>query len=313
MLDEGSYAEAEAAYTRLLQEKPGTPEILLKRGAARIMLFKHEQARVDLETVISDPKLDPSLLFAAHSELGMLDRYTGRYGKAIYHLSRAAAVSQGLMGSRDPIVGTMWGRLGEAHLAAGGTGEAIEALNKAITILEGVPGREFQLCLAHTSKGLAQTARHLYQDAAQSFRAAQAANKIENGCTALMASGFGQLYFELGEMSEANSKFRECIRIGNRLWPAGHPVVGGALQGLARVAVAENRLGEARQRFEQSLDLFEQLLGPKHVEVQNVLLDLLGLLHATHKNREARQLAARIRRDFPESSQSISIQALKRR
>ena len=106
------------------------------------------------------------------------------------------------------------------------------------------------------------------------------------------------------------ASFRESIRSGQRLWPAGHMTTAGALQGLARVAAARKRFDEARELFQQSLEMDERVLGPTHPDVREVLLDLAALLQTAHRGREARRIAARIRRDFPGSLDSISVNVL---
>jgi len=82
------------------------------------------------------------------------------------------------------------------------------------------------------------------------------------------------------------------------------------LQGLARVAAARRRFDEARELFQQSLEMDERVLGPTHPDVREVLLDLAALLQTAHRGSEARRIAAQIRRDFPGSLHSISVNAL---
>ena len=135
----------------------------------------------------------------------------------------------------------------------------------------------------------------------------------------MIASGLGQLHSAQRDFAQAEALFRESVRIGQRLWPDGHTTTAGALQDLARVAAARKRCGEkstnerfdeARELFQQSLAMDVRLLGPTHPDVREVLLDLAALLQAAHRGREARRIAARIRRDFPGSLHRISVNAL---
>jgi tetratricopeptide (TPR) repeat protein len=234
----------------------------------------------------------------------------GRYGNAIHHYLIALQVGEESYGPQHPSIGVTWNRLGEAYLASGSTAKAVDALAAAVAILTGSRDYEFQLCLAHTNSGRALLEQRRYGDAAQSFERARESNLEENGCTAMIAGGLGQLYYAQSDFPRAEASFRESLRIGGRIWPNGHPLVAGALQGLARTASARHRLAEALKLFQQSLDMDERVLGPTHPDVREVLLDLAALLRTNHRGREARQIAARIRRDFPASLQSISVTAL---
>ena len=75
---------------------------------------------------------------------------------------------------------------------------------------------------------------------------------------------------------------------GSAFGPSGHPTTPGALQGLAQVAAARKQLREARELFQQSLEMYERILGPTHPDVRDVLLDLAALLRTAHRGSEAR-------------------------
>jgi tetratricopeptide (TPR) repeat protein len=309
---EGRYQEAEAAYSELLRSQPDAPDILLRRGSLRILLGRYADARADLEIALSAPP-SPAALALVHAHLGLLDEIQGGYANAIRHHLIALQLNQESYGPRDPIVGTTWNRLGESYLELGFIPKAGAAFAAAVDILAASPGYEFHLCLAHANAGRTFLEQRRYVEATGSFEQARKSNAAENGCTAVIESGLGRLYYEQRDFSQAEKHFRESIAVGRRIWPGGHAATAGALQGLARTAAARSNFAEARELFHQSLEMDERVLGPTHPDVREVLLDLAGLLRAAHRGREARLIAARIRRDFPASLHSVSIDALARR
>lgn len=303
------YLEADAAYSELLHSKPHAPEILLKRGAIRMYLGRYTEARTDLEDSLARAPSQAGL-GSAHAQLGLLEQIQGRYAAAIHHHLIALQLKQEAYGPRDPTIGVTWNRLGEAYLASGSITKAGEAIAAALRILTASRGNDFHLCMAHVNAGRVFLEQRRFAEAAESLEQARESGTEENGCTAMIASGLGHLHSAQRDFAEAEASFRESIRIGQRLWPDGHTTTAGALQGLARVAAARKRFDEARELFQQSLEMDERVLGPTHPDVREVLLDLAALLQTAHRGSEARRIAARIRRDFPGSLHSISVNAL---
>jgi tetratricopeptide (TPR) repeat protein len=302
------YLEAEAAYSALLESSPGSPDVLLKRGSIRLVLGRFAEARADLEAAVAAQR--PPGLATAYQQLGVLEQIQGRNADAIQHHRLAIPLMQEFYGPRDPGIGVSWNRLGEAYLTAGSMAKAEEALAQAIAILTPSTGYQFHLCLAHTNLGRVLLEQSRYIDAARSFEQARRSNTGENGCAAMIASGLGRLYYAEKDFPRAEASFRESIDIGRSIWPNGHATTAFALQGLALTAAACHRFAEARELFQQALEMDERVLGPAHPNVREVLLDLAGLLRAAHRGREARRIGARIRRDFPASLDTISLNTL---
>jgi tetratricopeptide (TPR) repeat protein len=303
------YTEAEAALSELLKATPGAPRLLLKRGAIRMALGRYLEARADLEAASAAEPSGGSLA-TAYAQLGILDHIEGRYAKAVHNLRIALELNQETYGPQNPATGVTWSRLGEAYLAFGSPDMADEALSTAVSILNGSPGYEFHLCLAHTNAGRVHLLQRRYAAAAQSFDDARESNRTENGCTPLIASGSGELYSIQKDYAKAEASFRESIQSGRRIWPNGHPTTAGALQLLARTIAARKELGEAGKLLQQAIDMDERVLGPTHPDVRELLLDLAAVLRTAHRGREARLVAARIARDFPGTLHTVSLDVL---
>jgi tetratricopeptide (TPR) repeat protein len=303
------YIEADAEYSDLLRSRPGEPEILVKRGATRFVLHRYTDARTDLELVLAGQP-SAGFLAIAHGQLALLEHIQENYAIAIRHFLSALRIGQVEHGLRSPSVGVTWSRLGEAYLATGSTSKAADALATAADILAGSPGYEFQLCLAHTNMGRVRLAQRRYLEAARSLDQARGFNIREDGCTAMIASALGQLYYARGDYPRAEAAFREAVGIGERIWPDGHAATAAALQGLARTFARRRRAEEAITLIRQGLSIDERVLGPKHPDVRELLLDLTALLRRTHRHREARFIAERISREFSESLRTISASAL---
>jgi tetratricopeptide (TPR) repeat protein len=309
LVAQGRYLEADAAYSELLHSKPDVAEILLKRGAIRMCLGRYTEARTDLENSLARAS-SPAGLSSAHAQMGLLEQIQGRYATAIHHHLITLQLKQEAYGPLDPTIGVTWNRLGEAYLAAGSLPKAGEAIAAALRILSASLGNDFHLCLARVNAGHIFLEQRRFEEAAKSLEQARESDPGENGCAAMIASGLGRLHSAHRDFAQAEASFRESIRIGQRLWPDGHMTTASALQGLARVTAAQKRFDEARKLFQQSLEMDERVLGPTHPDVREVLLDLAALLQTAHRGSEARRIAARVRRDFPESLHSISIHAL---
>ena len=306
---QGNYAEAEAAYSELLQSRPGEPDILLKRGSVRMVLGRYTEARTDLEAAVAGQQ-QPAALALAHAQLGLFEQIQGRNTQAIRHDLMALQLNQEFYGPRHPTVGVTWSRLGEVYLASGSIAKAVEALANAIAILKASPGYEFHLCVAHTDEANVFLEQHRYLEAGRSLEQAIRSNTRENACTPILAIRLGQLDYAQKDYSRAEASFRDAIDVGRRIWPSDNPAVAGAFHGLAQTAAARHQLAQARELFQQSLEMYERMLGPTHPDIRDVLLDLAALLRTAHRGREARVIAGRIRRDFPASVHTVSANAL---
>jgi serine/threonine-protein kinase len=106
----------------------------------------------------------------------------------------------------------------------------------------------------------------------------------------LVMQSSGECLTTLGKYSEAAHSLYKGLTIRRRLLPDSHPDIARSLAGLARVAHAEERFGEAEPEYRESLRLLERLFGQDHPDRLSVESNLAALLAETGRREEAKAL-----------------------
>jgi hypothetical protein len=87
---------------------------------------------------------------------------------------------------------------------------------------------------------------------------------------------------------------RESFEISLQLFGIHHPRIGSTCRTLATVYALQGKYEEAERFAARSVIIFENTLGERHPETAQSLELLVSLMWTTHREREAKQLEARL-------------------
>ena len=102
-----------------------------------------------------------------------------------------------------------------------------------------------------------------------------------------------RLAFIRGHYTEAEPLIKRALSIDEASYGKDHPNVATALNNLAALLQATNRLAEAEPLMKRALSIDEASYGKDHPNVATALNNLAALLQATHRLAEAEPLSRR--------------------
>lgn len=102
------------------------------------------------------------------------------------------------------------------------------------------------------------------------------------------------IYASQHKFSEAHKAARESLEVSLQLFGIYHPRIGSTCRTLATVYALQGKYDEAERFAERSITIFESTLGERHPETVQSLEMMMRLLWATHHEREAQKLEARL-------------------
>ena len=180
-------------------------------------------------------EIDPRCVLC-QSNLGLLERQSGRVDEAIRHYRAAYEVDP-----EDPVVLNNLAvalREDPQH-----TEEAIDLLRKAVELSPAYPDLRYSLARALEDAG------HL-DEALEHFKAAV---HLKSGVPKFHR-GLAQLHFTRGELDAARKQYERALELDRRLDPRSLGVIHN-LDRLARIALRQNQPDLAAQRFREILDI----------------------------------------------------------
>ena len=110
---------------------------------------------------------------------------------------------------------------------------------------------------------------------------------------AWLLNAVGLRWHDLAEWSRAEPLFRRALEIDEAASGPDHPSVATALNNLAELLRATNRLAEAEPLYRRALEIYEAAYGPDHPNVATGLNSLAFLLKDTNRLAEAEPLMRR--------------------
>ena len=102
------------------------------------------------------------------------------------------------------------------------------------------------------------------------------------------------IYASQNKFSEAHKAARESLEISLQLFGAYNPRIGSICRTLATVYALQGKYEEAERFAERSIAILESTLGERHPETAQSLEMMVTLMWKTHREREARNLEARL-------------------
>ncbi len=177
------------------------------------------------------------------NNLGLLLYNTGQYADALGLLQRATAISENIYGPESPSTMTAQNNVGLAFMELDRHGEAIDLFRAMLPISRRVRGTD------HPDTSIV----------------------MNNLALALEADG---------AYDEAQVIFKDALEIDERTSGRVHPNTAIALSNYARALRRSGGLLQqalALTNYERSVDIYEQLYGPDHIDVADARIEVAGL------------------------------------
>jgi tetratricopeptide (TPR) repeat protein len=110
---------------------------------------------------------------------------------------------------------------------------------------------------------------------------------------AVYINNLGTLYYTLANYREAESLYRQALKIDQDTFEPNHPKVAIRLNNLAELLRETGRFDEAEPMYRRALKIDQDIYGPNHPEVAIDLNNLALLLRATNRLSDAKPLYKR--------------------
>ena len=218
-------------------------------------------------------------------------RMQGRLDEAIEALRSSISTLETLAvtmpAARDELA-QAYGRLGRVHALKGEFEAARARLQHAATLISNRRGEDSleyaqalnDLASVDFSEGHhAEVARHLTRALGiRDARAADNPNVRLDPDYATNVNNLGLVHFRLGDLQEAESRFRAATELRERIYRNAHPEQAQSLTNLGLVLDAQGRGEEAQPLLERALSIRRATFGEEHMRVAESLNNL-GMLH----------------------------------
>ncbi|KFE64395.1 hypothetical protein DB31_2189 [Hyalangium minutum] len=255
----------------------------------------------------------PSLAFSLHG-LAILYAEQGMYGRAEPLYQRALAMREATLGKDHPDVAASLYDLASLYKTRGMYDQAEPLYQRALAIEEAAVGKTHPdvartltgLALLYGEQGMHDRAKPLFERALAIFEAVLGQNPSEAvTAPAVVASltGLANLYQEQGMYDRAESLHKRALAIVEAVLGKNHPDVVSALNRIALLRLAQNRLGAAVPLFTRAFAVSERRLRHEALDLSEArlasFLQLLrtdeeriyALLHAHPDDARVRRLA----------------------
>lgn len=208
----------------------------------------------------------PAWIAAAHNELGVLGKFSGRYAEADRHYRDALPILRRLYGARSAQVATLWHNLGGLAHARGAFHEGERASRKSVELGRAVlPAGSLEQHAHEVAYGALLDELGQYRESIPMYRRAlvayrHAGDRYEVASTlhALAAAEHSS-----GAHARARAHYLEALREFRASVGAAHPDVGRALHNLAMLDATTGRAG-AGKLFARAAANLRASLGPTH-------------------------------------------------
>jgi tetratricopeptide (TPR) repeat protein/predicted Ser/Thr protein kinase len=188
---------------------------------------------------------------------------TGNYAEAQTLLERALAIWEATLGPEHPYVASSLVNLSNVHLATGNYAEAQALLERALAIWEATLGPEHpdlvgglsNLARVHEATGDYDEAKVL---AERALAIGEASLGPEHPVVAKSLQHVGTLHREAGDYDGAKALYERAAAIQERALGPEHPDLATTLVGLAEVALAQHRPGDAMPLAERAVAVLDK-------------------------------------------------------
>jgi len=273
--DAAGMAELIAA-TRILMRSRGDADVAtltvhacLVTAAALRAAGDYAQARTFAAKALGSAT-EPSWLAAAHNELGVIGKFSGRYAEAERHYRAAVPIVRRLYGARSAQMAALWHNLGGLDHARGRFREGERAAKKSVEIGREVLPRGSLEQHAHEvaygalldELGRSRESIPMYRRALAAYRKAGDRYEVASTLHNLAAAEHSA-----GALTSARTHYLAALREYRASVGDAHADVGRTLHNLATLEAARGRLASARRHWDRGLKILVAALGRAHPTV----------------------------------------------
>jgi tetratricopeptide (TPR) repeat protein len=298
----------DSAAAELTRQRPEQPLVAAAIesaiGWAYYKLGSWERAepllRSSLVARATEPVSDSSDLAESVLHMAALHEARGRPDSAAALYPRAIAIMRQVVPRDDPDVAAALVRTGGFLRDRGDTAGARSAFIEAQGMFERARDSS-GLAMVDSHVGLLEYNAGALDRALALFRRSTDYRRRRLGDHALVAEGLsnmGSVLEELRRPAEAESVYREALRIGTRELGPEHKAVTAFMNNLGLLLSAGPNKAEAERLLREALRIDEQVLGREHFDVGTDLVNLAKLLCATGNASEGAELARRAARIY---------------
>jgi tetratricopeptide (TPR) repeat protein len=287
---------------RELDGQPGSRSRLLTMlGEVYAALGRYEASIDALEEAQSlrESEFGPDSLEVAQTlaSLGQSLHYTGRYDAAERALRRSGAIRLARLGPDSAAAIEVHMALGDMLHTRGDLVAADEVLRGVIDRLQRTAPRSEPMARALRDHGNVLRDRGELARGEARFRAALALlrepGRDANDQVAITEVYFARLLVKRGALGEADALLARSLHALRLIFEGDHPLTAFALQNLGFLRMAQGRLDEAGQHFEEAQRVTLAWLGTEHPLVARIAADQAELARRQGRTAEAAALARR--------------------
>jgi tetratricopeptide (TPR) repeat protein len=278
------FSEAEPVYRRALGVWEKFPDCLEEATAlsnlARLCLERGNYAEVEslsARALAISQSLAPKHPEVAHSLNNLADVHTlrRRYAAAESLYRQALSILEDSLGPDHPEVAYGLNHLARVSFLQARFAESEALYRRAVAILQKTPGQK-PSTLASGLTGLAELAANkgrnseaelLYQQAQAIWEQLLGAEHPNIG---LCLYSRARVCRRLGRFADAEALYRRALMICEKV-PGQEMLVGGALDDLAQLYLAQGRYPEVEPLLRRALSIQERKLGPDHPDISSTL------------------------------------------
>ncbi|MCL1473437.1 tetratricopeptide repeat protein, partial [Argonema antarcticum] len=261
-------------------------------------VFRFESKKTAL---ITGKEIAPLRLFLDMDESPKND--DDPYFLSVEDLQQLIQKIEGERGDEDPLLATLYARIGDIYKRRLQRGEAqdyqkeqelaIEYFRKAVALQKKL-GLETDLSDSLNNLAYLYESQGRYSEAEPLYLQALELRKRllgdEHPDVAASLNNLAYLYESQGRYSEAEPLYLQALELRKRLLGDEHPDVASSLNNLANLYYYQGRYSEAEPLYLQALKLIKRLLGDEHPDVASSLNNLANLYYYQGRYSEAEPL-----------------------
>jgi CHAT domain-containing protein/Tfp pilus assembly protein PilF len=289
-IEEGRYAEAEAAARELLKEVEASDgsdslqaarvlDVLVEALTRSGGLANHPDARTLGERAVEikerhlgadHPEVADSLL-----NIGIVLTELGELPQAMPYLERALAIREKVLSPTNPEVAIVLDNLAVVLIAMGDLEQAQAYLERAVLIREKTLGPETPSMIPElTNLAMIQEILGDIEGASAAYiRLIELVERElghDHAAVGKILSNFGKMLLEEGAYAEAKVAFERSAKIQKEVLGAAHYSVARVLNNLGDALDGLGSYEAARRYHLRALSIMKRGLGPEHPEVANI-------------------------------------------
>ncbi len=296
LVEEGRYAEAEAAHERayFIAGEAGEDELAARAATSLTMVTGSSLARAEdglrwsraARMMHGRVVAEDGGAFETHilNNVAMIHIEQERYDEALEELDRARALAASLYGAEHPTTAVTLSNIGLVHANRGEFERSRELDEQVIKIREVTQGEDHpDLVLPLTNLGNMYATQGRFEEALTHFNRARelAERALRPGHpqVAHLLTSLGAIHGIMGDREEGVRALERAVELAAAATSEDHPSVAHPLTNLGHMYLQMHQLDAGRERLERAVEILERANGPEHADVAQPLIGLAATHH----------------------------------